>query len=148
EGHCFAYDQATPYGPVRGILRQLCGMTDTDGPEVIATKLHHGLRAAGLTPDADAPYLLPRLGLPGDPTASAAVGPEVRKARTLALLRHLSLHSPQGRPRVIAVENVHWIDPTAEEYLARLADSLAGAKLLLVTTYRPGYRPPWIDKSY
>src|SRR5262249_58633544 len=39
EGHCFAHDQATPYGPVRGILRQLCGMTDADGPEAMATKL-------------------------------------------------------------------------------------------------------------
>jgi predicted ATPase len=72
----------------------------------------------------------------------------VRKARTLAILRHLSLHNRQGQPCVIAVENVHWIDSTSEEYLTQLADSLAGAKLLLVTTYRPGYHPPWLDKSY
>ena len=48
----------------------------------------------------------------------------------------------------MAVENVHWLDPTSEEYLGRLADGLAGARLLLVTTYRPGYGPPWLDKSY
>ena len=148
EGHCFAYDQTTPYGPVLGILRQLCGMTDADGPEAMTTKLRHCLREAGLTPDADAPYLLALLGLPEGTAPLAGLSPEVRKARTLAILRHLSLHSHQGRPRVIAVENVHWIDPTSEEYLARLADSLSGAKLLLVTTYRPGYRPPWLDKSY
>src|SRR5262249_26396842 len=148
EGHCFAYDQATPYGPVRGMLRQLCGMTGADDPEMMATKLHHSVREAGVTPDEDAPYLLPLLGLPEDPTALAESSPEVRKARTLAILRHLSLYSRQGLPRVIAVENVHWIDPTSEEYLTRLADSLSGAKLLLVTTYRPDYRPPWLDKSY
>jgi hypothetical protein len=27
-------------------------------------------------------------------------------------------------------------------------ESLAGAAILLLTSYRPGYRPPWIDKSY
>jgi class 3 adenylate cyclase/tetratricopeptide (TPR) repeat protein len=147
-GHCFAYEQATPYGPVRGMLRQLCGMTDADSPAAMAIKLRQCLREVGLTPDADAPYLLALLGVPEDTAAWAGISPEVRKARTLALLRHLSLHSQQGQPRVIAVENVHWIDPTSEEYLTRLADSLAGAKLLVVTTYRPGYRPPWLDKSY
>src|SRR5262249_5638703 len=102
----------------------------------------------GLTPDADVPYLLPLLGVPEDTPVLAGISPEVRKARTLALLRHLSLHSRQGGPRVIAVENVHWIDPTSEEYLTRLADSLSGVPILLVTTYRPGYHPPWLDKSY
>jgi hypothetical protein len=46
EGYCFAYDQATPYGPVRGMLRQLCGMTDADGPEAMTTKLRQYLRSA------------------------------------------------------------------------------------------------------
>ncbi len=148
EGHCLPYDQTTPYGPVLGILRQLCGMADGDDAETLTAKLRRSLDEAGLTPDADAPYLLALLGLPEGAASLAGVSPEVRKARTLAILRHLSLHSDEGRPRVIAVENVHWIDPTSEEYLAHLADSLSGAKLLLVATYRPAYRPPWLDKSY
>ncbi|MGH8070813.1 MAG: tetratricopeptide repeat protein [Candidatus Entotheonellia bacterium] len=148
ETHCFAYDQATPYGPVLGLLRQLCGMTDADGPEAMTTKLCHCLREAGMTLDADAPYLLTLLGLPEGTAPLTRISPEVRKARTLAILRHVSLHSHQGRPRVIAVENVHWSDPSSEECLALLADSLSGAQILLVTTYRPGYRPPWLDKSY
>ncbi|HSF29096.1 MAG TPA: tetratricopeptide repeat protein [Candidatus Tectomicrobia bacterium] len=148
ETYCFAYDQASPYGPVLGLLRQLCGMTDADGPEAMTTKLRHCLREAGMTLDADAPYLLTLLGLPEGTAPLTGLSPEVRKARTLALLRHVSLHSHQGRPRVMAVENVHWSDPSSEEYLALLADSLSGARILLVTTYRPGYRPPWLDKSY
>ena len=128
ETHCFAYDQTTPYGPVLGILRQLCGMTDADGPEAMTTKLRHCLREAGMTPDADAPYLLTLLGLPEGTAPLAGLSPEVRKARTLAILRQVSLHSHQGRTRVMAVENVHWIDPSSEEYLALLADSLSGAQ--------------------
>jgi class 3 adenylate cyclase/DNA-binding winged helix-turn-helix (wHTH) protein len=148
EGHCLAYDQATPYGPVLGILRQLCGMSDADGPQAVATKLRHCLREAGLSPDADAPFLLPLLGVPEGAASLAELSPEVRKAKGLAILRHLSLHSHDGRPRVMAVENVHWIDPTSEEYLAQVVDGLSGAKLLLITTYRPGFGPPWLNKSY
>jgi tetratricopeptide (TPR) repeat protein len=148
EGHCLAYDQATPYGPVRGILRQLFGISDVDGPQAVTARLRHCLRAAGLSPEADAPYVLPLLGVPGGAMPSAEVSPEARKARTLALLRHLSLHSHEGRPRVMAVENVHWSDPSSEEYLGQVADGLSGVQLLLITTYRPGYRPAWLDKSY
>ena len=80
ESALFAYDRATPYGPVRGILRQLCGITDTDGPEVLTTRLRYCLREAGLTPEAAAPYLLPLLGLPEDATPLAELSPEARVA--------------------------------------------------------------------
>jgi DNA-binding winged helix-turn-helix (wHTH) protein/class 3 adenylate cyclase/tetratricopeptide (TPR) repeat protein len=148
EGHCLAHDRTTPYGPVLSLLRQLCGMTDADGPEAVATKLRDCLRETGLTPDTDAPYVLALLGLPEATTPLDGLDPEARKARTLAILCHLSLHRHQGQPRLIVVENVHWIDPSSEEYLARLADGLSEVPLLLVTTYRPGYGPLWLDKSY
>jgi predicted ATPase len=49
---------------------------------------------------------------------------------------------------VLAVENLHWIDPTSEALLASLVDAMAGASILLLATFRPGYRPLWLDKSY
>jgi predicted ATPase len=75
----------------------------------------------------------------------AQLSPSARRARTFALLRHLSLH---GRlPRILVVENLHWIDPTSEEWLTSLVEHVAGAACLLLVTYRPGYRPPWIGHS-
>jgi predicted ATPase len=46
------------------------------------------------------------------------------------------------------VENLPWIDPTSEAFLAALIEGMAGEQCLVLTTYRSGYRPPWIDKSY
>jgi predicted ATPase len=114
----------------------------------VTAKLRRCLYEAGLSPEADAPYLLPLLGVPEGAAPLADLSPEARKARTLALLRHLSLHRHEGRTRVIAVENVHWSDPASAEYLAQVADGLSAAQLLLITTYRPGFGPPWLDKSY
>jgi hypothetical protein len=118
EGHCLPYDRTTPYGPVLGMLRQLCGMTGADGPEAMATAPLQCLCEAGMAPDEDAPYLHTLLGVPDGATSLAGLSPEVHKANTLTILRHSSLHSRTGRLRVIAVENVHWIDPTLEECLA------------------------------
>jgi hypothetical protein len=57
--------------------------------------------------------------------------------------RHLILHAAQRQPLVFAVENLHWSDAISEEWLASLVERLAGAALLLVVTYRPGYQPPY-----
>jgi len=37
---------------------------------------------------------------------------------------------------------------SSEDFLTALAESLASSAVLLLTTYRPGYQPPWIGKSY
>jgi predicted ATPase len=58
------------------------------------------------------------------------------------------LRSSEQQPLLLVVENLHWIDPTSEAYLASLVEQLVGAPLLLLTTYRPGYRLPWLEKSY
>jgi tetratricopeptide (TPR) repeat protein len=60
----------------------------------------------------------------------------------------MPLLSSQRQPLILAVEDLHWIDQTSEACFASLVESLAGAPLLLLCTYRPGYRPPWLEKSY
>jgi tetratricopeptide (TPR) repeat protein len=46
------------------------------------------------------------------------------------------------------MEDLHWIDASSDECLTALVERMAGAALLILVTYRPGYRPAWIDKSY
>ena len=46
------------------------------------------------------------------------------------------------------LEDLHWVDKISEEFLGFLAENIRDARVLLLATYRPGYRPPWIDKSY
>src|SRR5262249_48861193 len=51
-------------------------------------------------------------------------------------------------PLVLAVEDLHWIDRNSEDALASVAERLAGCRVLVLTTYRPGYRPPWLSQSW
>jgi predicted ATPase/DNA-binding winged helix-turn-helix (wHTH) protein len=148
EGHCLSYGQATPYLPVLDTLRHLCGLTDSDPLETLVVKVHNALQSAGLTAATLAPYLLHLLGVQTGTDLLAMEPPTVRKPRTFEVLCQLSLHRSQQQPLVMAIENLHWIDPTSEEYLAALVEHLVGAPILLLLTYRPGYRPLWIDKSY
>ena len=148
EGRCLSYGHAMPYHPIIDLLRNNCGITDTDGPETIAGKVQGALHEVGLDVEASAPYLLQLLGVKEGTEPLAALTPEAIKTRTFETLRQISLHESKQRPLVLEIEDLHWCDNTSEECLAWLVESVAGAAILLLLTYCPGYRPPWLDKSY
>jgi predicted ATPase len=148
EGHCLAYGSALPYLPVLDLLRAQCRMGDTDSAEAISEKVRLTLQTVGMDPEEGMPYLLLLLGVPTGMDRLAMLQPETIKARTFATLRQLFLHSSQRHLLVIAIENLHWIDQTSQDFLASLVEHLAGARIFLLLTYRPGYRPSWIGPSY
>jgi tetratricopeptide (TPR) repeat protein len=148
EGRCLSYGAAIPYVPVVDLLRARCGLGETDPPEAVAEKVRATLRELGMDADARAPYLLPLLGAGAPNGALEGLSPDVLKARTFDTLRQMCVRESRTRPLVLEIEDLHWADRTSEEYLAFLAESLVGAPILLVASYRPGYRPPWSERSF
>jgi predicted ATPase/class 3 adenylate cyclase len=147
EGHCFAYGSAMPYLPVRDLLRQSCGMREADGPEEITRKVHAYLQKAGVISTEEASLLLQLLDVPVQTASIAQLSPQAQRSRTFALLWQVFLHDSWRQTLVLAVENAHWIDAASEEWLATLVERLPHAAMLLLVTYRPGYRPPWLEQS-
>jgi class 3 adenylate cyclase len=147
-GSCVSYGQATPYLPLRDCLRQAWAIAETDPPAVLTTTVTTRLQHLALVPETWAPPLLALLGAEPETDQWTALSAPQRRAQTFEALLHVSLYTSRQRPLVLAIENLHWIDPTSEEWLGLLAERLAGVPLLVLTTTRPGYRPPWLDKSY
>ena len=148
EGHCWSYGSATPYRPILDLLRAQCGITPDDSAGSITAKVRAELQRIGMTPDEWAPSLLRLLEIQAGTEELAGVSPEALKAKTFEALRQICLQRGQQHLLILAVEDLQWIDPTSEAFLARLVDSIAGAPILVLATYRPGYQPPWLDKSY
>jgi DNA-binding NtrC family response regulator/predicted ATPase len=148
EGHCLSYGSVIPYLPVLDLLRSRCGITPIDSAEVTTEKVRVGLETVEMDPEEKAPYLLQLLGITVGADRLAGLSPEMIRARTFEVLQQMSLHDGQRQPLVLAVENLQWIDQTSEAFLASLIERLAGAPILLLLTYRPGYRSPWMEKSY
>jgi predicted ATPase len=49
---------------------------------------------------------------------------------------------------VVAVpSNPHWIDSVSEELLGKIVDSEIKLRLLILTTHRPEYLPPWLNRT-
>jgi len=147
EAYCVSYGSAVPYGPMIELARAVARVKDTDPPDVVAAKVRRSLDWAGAPADGAADALLRILGVAGDAPAETS-DPEALKTRVFEALRRLCVRASEELPVVIAVEDLHWIDRSSEEFLTSLVETMAGARILLIATYRPGYRPPWIDKSY
>ena len=147
EGHCLAYGSATPYLPVRALLRQHCGITEADGPEAITAHVCRAVQDAEIASEEGEALLLQLLDVPMETVPVAQLSPQAQRTRTFALLRQLFLHTSQRQPLILAVENCHWLDATSEEWLTTLIERLSGTSILLFVTYRPGYRPPWLQQS-
>jgi transcriptional regulator with AAA-type ATPase domain/tetratricopeptide (TPR) repeat protein len=147
EGHCLSYGSTIPYLPAVEILRHACRITDADSPEHVTDKLRVTLRHLAMDAEESLPYLLQFLGFKDGTEAPAAPTPEAVRARTFQILRQMYMSASRQRPLVVAVEDAHWID-AASEALGAMVESLEGVPLLLILTYRPGYRPPWLGKSH
>ena len=148
EGRCLSYGTAIPYLPMLDILRDHCGVLESDSREAIAQKIAVGLTRLAMDPEQDGPVLLHLLGIADASGAPPPSNPEAVKAAAFGIFLRLIAKSSLERPLVMVLEDLHWIDRVSDEFLGYLAENTAKARLLIVASYRPGYRPPWIDKSY
>jgi class 3 adenylate cyclase/predicted ATPase len=148
EGRCLSYGSTIPFHPLIDVLRHNCGISETESPATIIEKVRLAVQEVGMEPEELAPYLLQLLGVKEGTASLALLTPEAIRMRTFDTLKQMSLKGSQQRPLIVEIEDVHWIDPTSQDYLASFVESLPGTAILLLTTYRPGYRPLWIEKSY
>ncbi len=147
EGRCLSYGASIPYLPLFELVRHCCGIAADDPPDRVAAKIE--LRVKALELDMSlAHYLRHAFGVTAGDPALAGLDPQAIRARTFEALRRLLVRQAAQRPLVVLVEDLHWIDQTSEDFLAEFADELPSVPIMLMVTYRAGYSPPWIGRSF
>jgi class 3 adenylate cyclase/tetratricopeptide (TPR) repeat protein len=147
-GRCLSYTSGVPYVPILYMLRNAWEIGEADDVAAVTDKVAAGLRRAGMEVGEALPYLLHLLGIEEGTEALAELSPQALQARTFRLVRQAILNESRRRLVVLEIEDLHWVDRTSEELLSLLVEGLFAAHVLLIATYRSGYRPPWIEKSY
>jgi DNA-binding NtrC family response regulator/tetratricopeptide (TPR) repeat protein len=147
-GRCLPNASAVPYLPIVDLVRNAFGIAETDSVDTVADKLHAGLHDLDMTSASAAPLLLHLLGYRRGTESLVGQSPEAIRTRTLDLLRQLMLLVGRRRPIVCTLEDLQWADQSSEDVLATLVDSVPSSRVLLLATYRQGYHPPWLGKSY
>ena len=148
EGPCISFGQSIPFLPIIEMLKRNFRIVDGDSEAEIIARVDRELAFLAGDAPAVAPYLKYLLSVnPGDP-AVATLDPAQRRPRIFEALRQITLRGSRLRPIVMVIEDLHWIDQASEEYLKFVADNLAGAAVLLILTYRPGYSQPLGDRTF
>src|SRR5918912_993912 len=74
--------------------------------------------------------------------------PQIRRRRTFEALKRLFLRESLNQLLILLFEDLHWIDGETQGFLDVLSESVASARILLLTNYRPEYRHEWGNKTY
>lgn len=147
EGRCLSYGTGIAYLPLFDLVRNACGIAVNESPDRAASKIELKIKALELDV-SQAHYLQHAFGMTTAHPGLAELSPQAIRARTFEALRCLLVAQATRRPLVVLIEDLHWIDQTSEDFLAEFADELPSVPILLLVTYRPGYAPPWIGKSF
>ncbi|HYZ13080.1 MAG TPA: AAA family ATPase [Actinomycetota bacterium] len=133
EGRCVSFGESTPYLPLRALVLEALGVPYAESlidPEDLGTRVR--------SLDADlhdaVPYLGALVGVPSD--RAHTLSPETLRLRTIDALRRLILALAERGPLVVAIEDVHWADPSTVRSLERLIPATAGTPVLFVLTTR------------
>jgi len=130
------------------LLRGYFGLQDADDPATRREKVRATFAALDPTLSEVLPYVLGLLGIQEGPDPLAQMDPQIRRRRTLEAIRRTILRESLEHSLVVIFEDLHWIDSETQALLDLLADSGAGARLLLLVNYRPEYRHEWSGRGH
>ena len=139
EGRCASLGRSIAFHPLIDLLKRTFGIEEGAAAEAAADRIDRGVRRLGGEAAEIVPYLCWLLSIDSGDPSIAAMDPQTRRGETLAALRHVLELAARARPLVLVLEDLHWSDVATEDLLIGLADTIAGQRILLILTYRPGY---------
>ncbi|UCF85603.1 MAG: AAA family ATPase, partial [Desulfobacteraceae bacterium] len=148
EGKCLSYSRGVAYHPIIDIVKSNFDIVEGDGDFEVREKLKRGLKVLGTDEASTLPYLLEFLSVKDSGIDTISLSPEARKDRIIEALRRIALQASLIRPLIMAVEDLHWIDKNSEDVLKIILESITGARVFLIFTYRPEFVHTWGGKSY
>ena len=147
EGRCLHYGGAMSYLPVLDIVRSYFNIKNNDKDSAIKAKLSAKIDAFQSDLRSCQAPLEELLALTSDDKTFIGLDPQQKRERTFEAIRDILLRISQDNPLVIAVEDLHWIDKTSENFLEFLIDSIADSQIMLILLYRQEYVHHWNEKS-
>src|SRR5262245_30178951 len=143
ECRCSSYYQHTALFPLTDLLRRLWQVKARYSAEERIDNLERAVAEYALDASESVPLLAALLSVPV-PSRYAPLGlsPQSQRTQTLEILVTILLATAARKPLLLAVEDLHWSDPSSLELLALLTARVAAAHMLVVLSFRPEFRPP------
>ncbi len=148
EAYSVSHGKATAYLPMIELLKNYFDIQPSDDERKRREKVGGKVLMLDRSLEDTLPYLFALLGIEEQPSPLQHMDAQIRRRRTFEALKKIFLRESLNQPLVLIFEDLHWIDSETQGFLDVLSESVASAKLLLLTNYRPEYRHEWGSKTY
>jgi len=139
----------TPFYAVTQMLNQGLGWRGNESEEDRFGQLERSLELSGMKLAEAVPLIAEMLNLPvPEKYPPLMFAPDQKRKRLLAALAGWVFGATRTQPLVIALEDLHWLDPSTLELLQTLVEQAATAPLMLLFTARPEFRAPWLMRAH
>lgn len=143
------FSAATPFRAVIQILDQGLGWRGDESQEVRVNQLERSLQLAGMKLAGAVPLIAEMLNLTiPQKYLPLTLAPDQKRKRLLAALAGWVFGAARVQPLVMAIEDLHWLDPSTLELMQMLVEQSATVPLLLLCTARPEFRAPWPMRAH
>jgi class 3 adenylate cyclase/tetratricopeptide (TPR) repeat protein len=141
------YFQNTPFYPIAEMLQLNFARRADDSDATKLSELERALELAGLKLAEAVPLIATMLNLPlGEKYSPLMLSPEQQRKRLMTTLAAWLFGAVQSV--VMAVEDLHWFDASSLELMQLLVEQAATARVMLICTARPEFRPPWTTRAH
>ncbi len=148
EGRCLQYGSSMAYLPVRDILRSYFDIKKDEKEFVAKKKMIKRIFRIDEKLESDLPAIHDLLTFEVEDEGYRGLEPQQKRDKIFKAIRNLMIRESQNKTIIIAIEDLHWIDKSSEEFLNYFIGWIARAKILLILLYRPEYTHQWGSKSY
>jgi class 3 adenylate cyclase/predicted ATPase len=143
-----SHGKASPYLPVIELLKNYFDISAGDEERKRREKVGGKVLMLDRSLEDTLPYFFSLLGIEEQTSPLQRMDPQIRRDRTLTAVKKLFLRESLNQPLLLLFEDLHWIDSETQGVLDVLSESMASARILLLTNYRPEYRHEWGSKTY
>ena len=149
ESAAVPFFQNTPFSAVMSILQQGFQWHSGQSAEQRLAVLEASLANAGVKLDEAVPLLAQVLELPVDGKyPPSSLSPAEQRKRLLASLAAWVFPVAKDHPLVVAIEDLHWADPSTHELIRLLSEQGPTSRLLLLCTARPEFHASWARRAH
>ncbi|MGA2319987.1 MAG: adenylate/guanylate cyclase domain-containing protein [Solirubrobacteraceae bacterium] len=148
QGYASAHTSAMPFVLVLELLRLYFEIEEGDDGPRTREKISERLGALEADFQQELPLLFDFLGVPDPERPLTRIDPAARQRQLFTMMDRLNLARSRLMPAVIVLEDLHWIDAGSEAFLESFIAGLAGTRTLLLVSFRPEYRAPWMESPH
>ncbi len=146
EGHALSHAKNIPFLPMLEIFRDYYGITPQDDPRSVREKIAGRLLLLDESFRDALPVVFETFGAADPNRPPPAMDADARQRLLFGVLRRVV--RGEGEPFVAFLDDLHWIDPTSELFLAQWVDAISDGRSMLLVNFRPEYRADWMQRSW